>query len=116
MSRGRTPMRKIRQVLEYRLSKNISAEQTALALSLSNGSVINYMERFERSKLPWPLPDTLTDTALEDALFPPLPPSNDLPAEPLPDVEYIEKELVRPHMTLQRLWEEYAEQHPVGGF
>jgi transposase len=107
-------MRKIRQVLEYRLSKNISAEQTSLALSLSKGSVINYVERFEQSKLPWPLPDTLTDTALEDALFPPLPPSNDLPAEPLPDVEYIEKELVRPHMTLQRLWEEYAEQHPDG--
>jgi len=114
MSRGRTPMRKIRTVLEYRLSKNISAEQTALALSLSKGSVINYVERFERSKLPWPLPDTLTDTALEQALFPPLPPSHDAPAEPLPDVEYIEKELVRPHMTLQRLWEEYAEQHPNG--
>jgi hypothetical protein len=33
-------MRKIRQVLEYRLTKKISAEQTALALSLSKGSVI----------------------------------------------------------------------------
>ena len=107
-------MRKIRQVLEYRLSKNISAEQTSLALSLSKGSVINYVERFEQSKLPWPLPDTLTDTALEQALFPPSPPSNDAPIEPLPDVGYIEKELVRPHMTLQRLWEEYAEQHPDG--
>ena len=79
-------MRKIRQVLEYRLSKNISAEQTSLALSLSKGSVINYVERFEQSKLPWPLPDTLTDTALEQALFPPSPPSNDAPIEPLPDV------------------------------
>ena len=114
MSRRRTSMRKIRQVLEYRLSKNISAEQTSLALSLSKGSVINYVERFEQSKLPWPLPETLTDTALEDALFPPLPPSPDAPAESLPDVKYIEKELVRPHMTLQRLWEEYAEQHPDG--
>ncbi len=115
MSRGRTPMRKIRQVLEYRLSKNISAEQTALALSLSKGSVINYLERFEQSKLPWPLPDTLTDTALEQALFPPAPPPPpDTTTGPLPDVGYIEKELVRPHMTLQRLWEEYAEQHPDG--
>ncbi|MDD5673234.1 MAG: IS21 family transposase, partial [Chitinivibrionales bacterium] len=107
-------MRKIRQVLTYRLLKNISAEQTALALSLSKGSVINYLERFERSKLPWPLPETLTDTALELALFPPSPPSPDSPFEPRPDVNYIEKELVRPHMTLQRLWEEYADQHPNG--
>lgn len=114
MSRGRTPMRKIRQVLDYRLIKNISAEQTALALSLSKGSVINYLERFAQSKLPWPLPETLTDTALEEALFPPSPSPDNVPAEPLPEVTYLEKELARPHMTLQRLWEEYAEQHPDG--
>lgn len=116
MSRGRTPMRKIRQVLEYRLTKKISAEQTALALSLSKGSIINYLDRFEQSKLPWPLPETLTDTALEDALFPPSHPLTDptSPAMPLPDSRYIEKELARPHVTLQRLWEEYADQHPNG--
>ena len=114
MSRGRTPMRKIRQVLEYRLSKKISAEQTACALTLSKGSIINYLERFAQSKLSWPLPETLTDTALELALFPPSSPPPDLHTEPLPDAGYIEKELARPHMTLQRLWEEYAEQHPTG--
>jgi transposase len=107
-------MRKIRQVLDYRLSKNISAEQTAMALELSKGSVINYLERFEQSKLLWPLPETLTDTALEEALFPPSPSPDDVPSEPLPDVAYLEKELARPHVTLQRLWEEYTEQHPDG--
>lgn len=114
MSRERTSMRKIRLVLEYRLSKNISAEQTALALSLSKGSVINYLDRFDRSKLPWPLPDTLTDTALEQALFPPVAPSPLKASSPLPDTAYLEKELARPHVTLQRLWEEYFEQHPDG--
>ncbi len=113
MCRGRTPMRKIRQVLDYRLSKNISAEQTALALELSKGSVINYLERFEKSKLPWPLPETLADTDLEEALFPPLPSPPELPG-PLLDITYLEKELARPHVTLQRLWEEYAEAHPDG--
>jgi len=109
MSRGRTPMRKIRQVLEYRLSKNISADQTAVALSLSKGSVINYLERFERAKLAWPLPETLSDTDLEAALFPPpAAQSSPPPAEGLPDIDYLEKELAKPHMTLQRLWEEYA--------
>jgi transposase len=107
-------MRKIRQVLDYRLSKNISAEQTALALELSKGSVINYVERFEKSQLPWPLPETLTDSALEEALFPPIPSADTVPAEWLPDIAYLEKELARPHMTLQRLWEEYSEHHPDG--
>ena len=109
-------MRKIRQVLEYRLSRKISADQTALALSLSKGSVINYVDRFEQSKLAWPLPETLSDTALEEALFPVVPqtPDPDLPIVPLPDAGYIEKELSRPHVTLQRLWEDYAKEHPDG--
>ena len=113
MSRERTPMRKIRLVLDYRLSKKISAEQTALALSLSKGSVINYLERFEQSKLPWPLPEMMTDTALEDALFPPSTPDQSETLN-LPNLEYLEKELARQHMTLQRLYEEYQEQHPDG--
>jgi transposase len=114
MSRERTPMRKILQVLEYRLSKHISAEQTALALSLSKGSVINYVERFSLSKLPWPLPPAMTDSALEEALFPPPSLPTNIPSLFLPDLSYLEKELVRPHMTLQCLWEEYSEQHPDG--
>lgn len=106
-------MRTIRQVLDYRLSKKISAEQTALALSLSKGSVINYVERFERSGLPWPLPETMTNTELEESLFPPsLFKSSE--ALNLPSIEYLEKELARQHMTLQRLYEEYQEQNPSG--
>jgi transposase len=108
-------MKKIRLVLEYRLAKGISAEQTARALSISKGSVINYQERFVRSGLTWPLPQTLTDSALEAALFPPVPPSTDIePPRPLPDADYITRELARPHVTLQRLWEEYAQAHPDG--
>ncbi len=108
-------MKRIRLVLEYRLSKKISAQQTARALSLSKGSVINYLDRFERSGLGWPLPETLSDTALEAALFPPVALAEAAePARPLPDTEYISQELARPHVTLQRLWEEYAQAHPEG--
>jgi transposase len=107
-------MRKIRQVLEYRLSKGLSADQTAQALSLSKGSVINYLERFKEAKLRWPLPEALTDTQLEAALFPPPPASADSGSKSRPDIDYLERELARPHVTLQRLYEEYAENHPNG--
>jgi transposase len=113
MSRGRTPMRRIRQVLEYRLGKKISAEQTARALSLSKGSVINIIRRFERSGIAWPLPEELTDSVLEASLFAPEPSTVDS-SIPLPDIPYLMGELARPHVTLQRLWEEYHEQHPDG--
>lgn len=113
MSKRRIVMRKTRQVLDYRLSKGISAEQTALALGLSKGSVINIVQRFTVSGLSWPLPADLTDTELGRQLFP----SNDASKPPgviLPDVEYVLNELARPHVTLQRLWEEYHEQNPSG--
>jgi hypothetical protein len=87
MSRGRTPMRRIRLVLEYRLQKGISAEQTALALSKSKGLVINTVHRFKRSGLAWPLPEGLSDSALESALCPPRPAAEDRLVRP--DLEYI---------------------------
>jgi transposase len=105
-------MRKIRVVLEYRLGKRLSADQTSQALSTSKGSVINIGHRFKASKLPWPLPTDLSDEALETALYPE--PENPGGTGGQPDVAYIEKELSRPHVTLQRLYEEYSEQHPDG--
>ncbi|KMQ49478.1 Mobile element protein [Chitinispirillum alkaliphilum] len=50
-------MRMIRQILYYRLDKGIGAEKTARALSVSKGTVINTMKRFQQSGLPWPLPE-----------------------------------------------------------
>ena len=55
----------------------------------------------------------MTNTELEEALFPPsLFKSSE--ALKLPSIEYLEKELARSHMTLQRLYEEYQEQNPDG--
>jgi transposase len=108
-------MRRIRLVLEYRLLKGISAEQTGRALSISKGSVINIQRRFESSGLQWPLPETLSDSALEEKLFPaPESGEEDGSALFLPDIQYIEKELARKHVTLQRLWEEYHDLYPEG--
>jgi transposase len=109
-------MRKIRLILDYRLSKGISADQTSQALSVSKGSVINILRRFEGAGLSWPLPESLSDSALEEALFPlsQSPQPNSTPLVPLPDIAYIAKELTRKHVTLQRLFEDYHELHPDG--
>lgn len=107
-------MRKIRIVLEYRLSRRLSADQTAQALSISKGSVINIGRRFAGSGLPWPLPEGMADSALESTLYPEPKDREGDQVKPSPNLAYIEKELSRPHVTLQRLFEEYAEQHPQG--
>jgi transposase len=107
MAGRRVKVRLIRQILNYRLGKGVSADQTARALKLSKGTVINTMKRFSESGLPWPLPEELTDSVLEGRLYPPQRRSE--PVDPaLPSSSYVEQELAKKHVTLQCLYDEYT--------
>jgi len=53
----------------------------------------------------WPLPDNLKEEELDQLLFRSVPVSGT--KRPLPDWDYIRKELSRPGVTLFLLWEEY---------
>lgn len=103
-------MRSIRQILYYRLEKEIGADQTARALKVSKGTVINTMKRFSESGLAWPLPEKLADTTLEKRLYPLSRVDNADPA--LPTLSYLEQELARKHVTLQCLYDEYVTSTP----
>jgi len=101
-------MREVRQILFYRLEKGICAEQTANALKVSKGTVINMIKRFKESGLEWPLADDITDGTLEARLYP----AKSHDAKPashfnLPSLQYVEKELAKKHVTLQCLFDEY---------
>ena len=99
-------MRSIRQILYYRLEKEICADQTANALKISKGTVINTTKRFQESGLPWPLPEEITDSTLEARLYPVKPNLEQLDPN-LPSLSYIEAELAQKHVTLQCLYDEY---------
>jgi transposase len=100
-------MRYIREILFYRLEKGVGATRTARALKVSKGTVINTVKRFRASGLSWPLPSDMSDSAIEQLLYPPSVISL-LARDDLPDPAYVERELARKHMTLQRLYEEYV--------
>lgn len=108
-------MRQVRRILEYRFERRLSIEQTGNAVGVAKGTVVNVLTRFTSSGLTWPLPEGLSDSELELSLYPPAntESSPDIPVD-LPDLDWIEKELHRPHVTLQRLWEEYIEMKPDG--
>ena len=108
MSRKRVSMRQIRQIMFYRLEKGICADQTTLALKISKGTVINTTKPFEESGLPWPLPEDITDSTLEARLYPVKASSNQVDPN-LPGLSYIEEELSKKHVTLQRLYDEYLQ-------
>lgn len=106
-------MRKIREVLRLRYEVGLSARQVAASVQMARSSVGEYQRRLAAAGLSWPLPEGLSDTALERALFPPPPPVPSR-ARPVPDWALVHEELRRPGVTLMLLWEEYRTAHPQG--
>jgi transposase len=106
MARRRVKMRCIRQILQYRLEMKVSAAQTAIALKISKGTVINTTKRFSLSGISWPLPADITDSVLEARLYPSTNTALSTPLD-VPTVAYIEEELAKKHVTLQCIYDEY---------
>lgn len=111
MANERTSMRKIKETLRLRIGLGLSRTQTALSLKIGRTTVRDYEARFKAAALPWPLPETMDDTALEQLLFPILPIHNPRPEIPL---EYLVREMKRPNVTLALLWEEYKKGNSQG--
>src|SRR5688572_13567193 len=112
MSGARLPMRKLRDVLRLNAG-GMSSRQVAASLTIGATTVIDYLGRARRAGIVWPLPADLTDEALEARLYPP-PPTVAKDQRPLPDWPMVHRELKRPGVTLQLLWEEYRARHPQG--
>ena len=108
----RLPMRKIRDVLRLRAG-GMSKRKIAASLSIGVTAAGDCMRRARRAGLIWPLPQDLSDAALELRLYPP-PPAAATNQRPQPDWAAIHRELRRPGVTLQLLWEEHRGAHPDG--
>ncbi len=106
-------MRKIREVLRLRYEVGLSARQIAASVQIARSSVGEYERRLAAAGLSWPLPEGLSDTALEQRLFPP-PPPVPTDARPIPNWSVLHEELRRPGVTLMLLWQEYRAAHPQG--
>ena len=72
MSGARLPMRKLRDVLRL-TAGGLSSRQMAASLTVGATTVIDYLGRARRAGIVWPLPEDLTDEALEARLYPPPP-------------------------------------------
>ena len=112
MPAKRLSMRKIKEVLRLR-AQGLSDRKVARSVKVARTTVRRIRRRAEAAGLGWPLPEDLTESALEAMLFPPHPPPGVYP-RPLPDWKHIHAELRRDGVTLQLLWLEYKEAHPDG--
>jgi transposase len=109
----RATMRKVREVLRLKFDGGLSNRQIGNSCSLGKSTVADYLQRFRRSGLSWPLKDDMDDGGLERLLFLN---SETQPCEnrSVPDWAYIHRELRRKAVTLMLLWQEYKQQYPDG--
>ena len=107
----RLPMRKIRDVLRLSAA-GMSKRQIGASLGMSATAAGDCVRRAQRAGLGWPLPEDLTDEALELRLYPPAVAAKD--RRPQPNWALVHRELRRPGVTLQLLWEEHRAVHPNG--
>lgn len=107
------PMRKICEVFRLKFEHQFSERRIARSCNISRSTVSDYLTRFKTGGLSWPLPKELSETALEQCLFPPLPKLSKRKLQ-MPDWSEIHKELRHPGVTLIRLWQEYKTSNPEG--
>jgi len=105
-------MRKIRDVLRLHAGGR-SKRRIAISLNIGRTSARDYINRANRAGLGWPLPEGLSETDLEQLLFPP-PVAVSPERRPPPEWPLLHRELRRPGVTLSLLWEEYRAVHPQG--
>ncbi len=112
MSRPRTDMRQIRQILRLAQAEGLSRRQIAAATGIPRTTIFDCLTRAKAAGIGWPLPDGLDEGSLEGLLYRPA--GGASWARPLPDWDHVHHDLHRPGVTLQLLWIEYKGQHPDG--
>ncbi|MGH9094940.1 MAG: IS21 family transposase [Acidimicrobiales bacterium] len=107
-------MRKVRDVVRL-AAAGLSIRQVAAAVGAPHTTVADHLRRAAAAGVGWPLPEGMSDADLEAALFKkePAPPAE---TRPLPEWDYVHRELRRPGVTLMLVWLEYKSAHPADGY
>jgi transposase len=100
-------MRQIRQALRLHLEAGLSHAQVGRALGIPKATVGKFARLARAAGVDWPVAQTLSDEELESRLYRPAVPRAARHLEP--DYAYVHQELKRDGVTLQLLWEEYAQ-------
>jgi transposase len=114
MPAERTTMRQVREVLRLKFVGGVPTREIARRIGVAPSTVRTTIRRFQAAGLSWPLPDEMTDAALEARLFPEAGTRQGHRRQTEPDWPGIHRELKRKHVTLSILWDEYIARDPEG--
>jgi transposase len=105
-------MRKISEVLRQHHELQCSQRDIASSLQISKTTVFDYLNRAKLAGITWPLPPDTSERDLFNRLF--LPVKANTLDRPLPDWEWVCREIRKKGMTLRLLWREYRDVHSTG--
>lgn len=114
MSRKKTKVEKIREILRLSQELKFSIRQIAEAIDVSKTSVGEYLAEFKRSGLTYQSVKETSDVELADVFEKRNKTVNPLYKDLSKEFPNYEKELARVGVTLYLLWEEYKERQPDG--
>jgi len=106
-------MRKIRDIVRLHHAAALSNRAIARAIGVSASTVSDCLRRARAVSVGWPLPEGMSDAALEEALYGS---ASNPPSGPrrLPDFAAVHRELRCKGVTLMLLWTEYKTAHSGG--
>jgi len=116
MANRRLPVRKIKEILRLVHTCGLSNREIAQSCDVARSTVADYLIRARAAGVSWPKSADLSETELEERLFP----NEHLPSSvqrPPPDCDYIYNQLRRyrnVNLTLTQLWLEYKGKRPDG--
>lgn len=110
----RLSMRKIKDILKLRFITEISYRQISRAVNVPSSTVSDYCKRFEITKYEIDELLKMDEDKIYQILFPEKVKIDKTTKRPLPNFEYIHKEIAKKGVTFELLWMEYKEQHPDG--
>src|ERR1700758_4655661 len=113
MPAERTNMRDAREVLRLKAA-SVSTHEIARRFGLARSTVRETLKRAQTAGLAWPLPEGMTDAALEAALYASRRSKRGHRRIAEPDWAGVHRELKRKHVTLLILWDEYVAANPGG--
>lgn len=106
-------MKQIKELCRLHLVHKLTRRAIARACCMSASTAQGYIQRLDSLGLDWSRLEAMGQEELE-GLLRGRRPKEKAAAKPEPDLQYIAREMKKPGVTLQLLWEEYRESHPDG--
>ena len=113
MPAERITVRHAREIIRLKFSC-VSTHEIARRLGMARSTVRETLKRTETAGLSWPLPEDMSDGALEAALYASRRSKRGHRRVAEPDWASVHRELKRKHVTLLILWDEYIVANPGG--